>query len=154
MRNSLKLLCVPFLLTASLSGCHPFTTMAMSPTQYTEQAMATAPRVTPEQVQARLAKGDTIILVDVRAPEAYWLEHIKGSVSYPRATLAASQQPLPKDKPIVLYCTCQAEHSAAAAALDLQKQGYTNVKALLGGMNDWKAKGYATETSAMAMPLP
>jgi 3-mercaptopyruvate sulfurtransferase SseA len=32
-----------------------------------------------------------------------------------------------------------AEHTSARAALDLQRLGITNVKALLGGWNQWVA---------------
>lgn len=61
--------------------------------------------VTPEAVQARVARGEAVLLADVRKPASYRAEHIDGAVSFPAARLAEGRVALPKDRWIVLYCT-------------------------------------------------
>lgn len=63
-------------------------------------------QITPAEVQARLAKGEKIIVADVRSKRSYSKEHIDGAVALPVAELSKDQKPgLPKDAWVVLYCT-------------------------------------------------
>lgn len=61
--------------------------------------------VTPQEVQARLKRGDAVVIADVRHADGYGREHIEGAVHFPYATLATDEVDLPKDRWIVLYCT-------------------------------------------------
>jgi 3-mercaptopyruvate sulfurtransferase SseA len=60
-------------------------------------------RVTVQEAKALADRGEAVI-VDVRAKEQYEGEHIKGSISVPRAELVARLGDLPKDKLLVFYC--------------------------------------------------
>lgn len=64
-----------------------------------------APRVTPQEAKARMDAGEEIVLVDVRGASYYAAGHIEGAVSAPWATLSEGHAQLPKDKPLLLYCT-------------------------------------------------
>lgn len=62
--------------------------------------------VTPQDVQARIQRGDAVLLADVRSPRSYQREHIEGAVSFPIAEVSQTNRvDLPKDRWIVLYCT-------------------------------------------------
>lgn len=62
--------------------------------------------ITPAEVQARRAKGETMLIADVRSKYAFEREHIEGAVMLPVAELSKEVKPgLPKDAWIVLYCT-------------------------------------------------
>jgi len=53
---------------------------------------------------------------------------------------------LPRDREIVLYCTCPNEASAAEVAKLLMGYGFTRVRPLYGGLDAWIAAGYAVDT--------
>ncbi|HUP27191.1 MAG TPA: rhodanese-like domain-containing protein, partial [Chloroflexia bacterium] len=44
------------------------------------------------------------VIIDVRSKDAYDLGHIRGSISFPEADIAARIKELPKDKLVVAYC--------------------------------------------------
>ena len=50
-------------------------------------------------------------------------------------------QDLPRDRELVLYCTCPNEASAAQAAKLLQNHGFSRVRPLHGGLDAWVAAG-------------
>ena len=54
---------------------------------------------------------------------------------------------LPRDREIVLYCTCPSEASAARVAKILMNHGFKRVRPLFGGLDAWIAAGYAVETA-------
>jgi rhodanese-related sulfurtransferase len=53
---------------------------------------------------------------------------------------------LPRDRDIVLYCTCPNEASAAQVAKLLMDRGYRRVRPLQGGLDAWVAAGYRIES--------
>lgn len=61
-------------------------------------------RITVTELKAAFDKG-TVFIVDVRAPEAYAVEHIKGSYNIPEPSTAARSGEFPRDKLIVTYCS-------------------------------------------------
>jgi rhodanese-related sulfurtransferase len=52
---------------------------------------------------------------------------------------------LPRDRDIILYCTCPSEATAARVAKLLMNQGFKKVRPLYGGLDAWVAAGYAVE---------
>ncbi|MFP5502631.1 MAG: rhodanese-like domain-containing protein [Candidatus Sericytochromatia bacterium] len=64
-----------------------------------------APRLTPQEVKARMDAGEDIVVVDVRGASFYAAGHIEGAISAPWATLSEGHAQLPKDKLLLLYCT-------------------------------------------------
>lgn len=59
---------------------------------------------------------------------------------------AASQlADIARDRKLVTYCDCPSEVSAALAAKELTAHGFTDVAPLLGGLEAWRAAGYALE---------
>jgi membrane protein DedA with SNARE-associated domain/rhodanese-related sulfurtransferase len=49
---------------------------------------------------------------------------------------------------IVVYCTCPSDRTAWKACRRLRRKGFSNVRALYGGLDEWVHRGYAVE------PLP
>lgn len=68
-------------------------------------AVYDAPRVTPEQAQARILAGEQLVILDVRSESAYKAGHIAGAINIPWANLKDDYSQLPKDRFILLYCT-------------------------------------------------
>ena len=105
-----------------------------------------APRISLADAKKDYDDG-TAVIVDVRAEDVYKQEHVKGSLNITFENLKAKAKTLPKDKKIITYCSCPAEHSAAAMVLELKKKGFKNTFALLGGTQAWKSAGYPMESS-------
>lgn len=62
--------------------------------------------VTPQDVQARIQRGDNVLMADVRHPRSFLREHIEGAVNFSIAEVSQTNKvDLPKDRWIVLYCT-------------------------------------------------
>jgi rhodanese-related sulfurtransferase len=50
-----------------------------------------------------------------------------------------------RDRKLVTYCDCPSEVTAALAAKQLATHGFTDVAPLSGGLDAWRAAGYALE---------
>ena len=97
------------------------------------------PALPPESVAEAIARGEPLLLVDVRAKTAYDVEHLPGAVNAPWPALETRDAGLPKDKLLVLYCACADEHSSNVGAQLLHdKHGFTRLAALKGGIDAWK----------------
>jgi rhodanese-related sulfurtransferase len=91
-------------------------------------------------------RSRTVFIVDVRdAPEVRNEGHIAGSINIPVRTLLSNLGKVPdKAQPIVVICS--SGHRSALAMAALQLLGYTNVKALTGGLYAWKRAKLPIET--------
>ncbi|MCI0484433.1 MAG: rhodanese-like domain-containing protein [candidate division NC10 bacterium] len=61
------------------------------------------PRLTVEDLKARLDRGDALILVDVRKESVYARGHIPGATCVPVTDFAAHIARLPAGKSLVFY---------------------------------------------------
>lgn len=107
-------------------------------------------RVSPSEVVRLLEEGKAPLLLDVRRPEVYDALPLRvpGSVRLDPNNLAQSVASLDLDtsRPVVAYCTCPDEVTAARAARDLRKAGFRDVKILKGGLGAWTNAGLPIET--------
>ena len=96
------------------------------------------------QMRARLAP----LIVDVRSHDragSCELRRIPGALHVPVQEVGQRAGTLPRDREIILYCSCPNEASAAQAARLLMRQGFRRVRPLHGGLDAWIAAGYAVE---------
>lgn len=93
--------------------------------------------ITPTEVQEKLKGKESFLILDVRQPEEYAYDgHIKGSRLMPLGSLRDRLGELPMDTPIV--CVCRSGARSRTACELLQRQGFTDVSNLGGGMIGWK----------------
>ena len=105
--------------------------------------------ITAEELKAKMASNQPVLVVDVRAPEVFANSSmtVKGSYHFKvrhvkYRTQFAPFKDLPRDREIVTYCTCPKDEAAIQAAQILRESGFTNVRVLQGGWNEWmRAKG-------------
>jgi membrane protein DedA with SNARE-associated domain/rhodanese-related sulfurtransferase len=103
-----------------------------------------ASRLEPEELRNQLDAGEEVYIVDLRHP----LEQLTDPFTLPRAVrvspddLASRAQEIPRDRDVILYCTCPNEETAAHTALKLHKLGVERVRPLRGGYGEWKRLGY------------
>lgn len=98
------------------------------------------PTMTVQQLKTSLDGHAPMVLIDVRQPEEFAHDgHIKGARLLPLPALATRLDELPKDAPIV--CICRSGNRSQVACELLQRQGFTNVTNVVGGMQAWQRAG-------------
>ena len=104
-------------------------------------------RITVSQLYQLMDAGAAPVVVDVRSQTAKSLEprRIPGALHVPMQEIERHVRLLPRDREIVLYCTCPNEASAAKVARLLMSYGFKRVRPLHGGLDAWIAAGYAVE---------
>ncbi len=113
-----------------------------------------AARLEPEELKRQLDAGDEVYIVDLRHP----LELLPDPFTLPGAlhvspeALAARAHEIPRDRDVVLYCTCPSEATAAKTALTLHKLGVKRVRPLRGGFDEWKRLGYPMDAIEPVIP--
>jgi hypothetical protein len=65
------------------------------------------PRITVQELKAKMDKGEDIVIVDVRAGREYADSkiRIRGAIRIPIVQLEVRSNELPRDKEIITYCT-------------------------------------------------
>ncbi len=92
-----------------------------------------------------IKKGESVIPLDARKAASFQKEHIPGAISLPHREIdEKSTRKLNKSVLYVSYCTGNGCNASTWGALKLAKLGF-RVKELFGGIECWKAEGYATE---------
>lgn len=94
------------------------------------------------------------LIIDVRSHSARALQpsRIPGALLAPLDQIGVHVRELPRDRDIVIYCTCPNEASAASAAKLLMNHGFRRVRPLHGGLDAWIEAGYAIESLVAVEP--
>ncbi len=114
-----------------------------------------ASRLEPQELKAQLDAGEQVYIVDLRHP----LELLAEPYTLPRAlhfspdALAARHIEIPRDRDVVLFCTCPSEATAAKTAMTLHKLGIVRVRPLRGGYDEWKRLGFPLDSIPPVNPL-
>jgi membrane protein DedA with SNARE-associated domain/rhodanese-related sulfurtransferase len=105
-------------------------------------------RIDVDELYRLMDAGADPVVVDVRSATARSVEprQIPGSLHVPIDALDRHIARLPRDRDIVVYCTCPNEASAAQVAKLLMNHGFTRVRPLHGGLDAWIAAGYSFES--------
>ena len=108
-----------------------------------------AMRLDPEELKqmmdrAKFSGNIAPFMVDLRHPLDYLPDPrvIPGSVRISPNEIALHHERIPRDRDVILYCTCPSEETSARVALQLQKVGVYRVRPLRGGYDGWKQAGY------------
>ena len=82
-------------------------------------------------------------IVDLRHPLDYLPDPrvLPGAIRVSPADLTSHQKLLPRDRDVILYCTCPSEQTSAKVALQLHKFGINRVRPLRGGFEGWRDLG-------------
>jgi membrane protein DedA with SNARE-associated domain/rhodanese-related sulfurtransferase len=112
-------------------------------------------RLEPEDLKRQLDAGESVLIVDLRhplelVPEPYTLP---GALHLMPEALSSRLDEIPRDREIVLYCTCPNEATAAKTAMILHKLGFERVRPLRGGFDEWKRLGYPLQAIPPVQPL-
>ena len=113
-----------------------------------------ASRLEPEELKRQLDLGEQVYIVDLRhplelLPDPYTLP---GALHVSPEDLAKRVEEIPRDRDIVLYCTCPNEATAATTAMKLHKLGIERIRPLRGGFDEWKRLGYPMDAIPPVIP--
>jgi membrane protein DedA with SNARE-associated domain/rhodanese-related sulfurtransferase len=113
-----------------------------------------AARLEPEELKKQLDAGEPVYIVDLRHPLELLPDPftLPGAVHFSPDALAARHNEIPRDRDIVLYCTCPSEATAAKTAMALLKLGIERVRPLRGGFDEWKRLGFPLDAIPAAFP--
>ena len=104
--------------------------------------------ITPEALHDLVVAHSDVLILDVRQPLDLLVdsEIIDGAQRISPEDAIANPALIPKDKDLVVYCTCPSDKTSRAIAAKAQlvapNVDVSKVKFLKGGLAAWKAKGY------------
>ena len=83
-------------------------------------------------------------IVDLRHPLDYLPDPrvLPGALRIGPNELKQHSEIIPRDRDVILYCTCPSEETSAKLALQLHKIGVYRVRPLRGGFDGWKQARY------------
>ena len=110
-------------------------------------------RITVDELHKKQEAGESLLVLDLRSHDE--LEQnpllIRGALHMAMDEVEVRQQEIPRDRDIILYCSCPNEVSSARAALLLHRRGILRVRPLLGGIDAWREHNYPMELRAVGV---
>src|SRR5262245_35404560 len=104
--------------------------------------------ITAEELKAKLAKNESVMILDLRASATYYndLNRIKGAIRVKERRLRYRLsilpfKDLPRDRLIVTYCACPSDEISTRAARILMDAGFKGARVLKGGWQAWLKAG-------------
>ena len=90
--------------------------------------------ISVQELKEKLDKGEDFQLIDVREDFEYQTSNLGGEL-IPLGGILIEQDKIDKDKQIVVMC--RSGRRSAAAIMQLEQQGFTNLYNLQGGILAW-----------------
>ena len=108
-------------------------------------AQASGPSILPVDLAARIDRGETLQILDVRSAWEFASGHVPGAVNIPfnRVLVGESNLPGSPDQELFLYCGHGPRAYMAASAL--RKQGRTRIVYVSGHFSGWRHAGLRVE---------
>jgi membrane protein DedA with SNARE-associated domain/rhodanese-related sulfurtransferase len=112
-------------------------------------------RIGVSELYELMQVGAAPVVIDVRSATARALEPrwIPGALNISLSEVGQRLKDLPRDRDIIVYCTCPSEASAARVAKILMNHGFKRVRPLHGGLDAWLAAGYVVVTATVPEPV-
>jgi len=101
-------------------------------------------RMTVDELKAAIDRGESPFVVDLRHKLEFLVNPrtVSTAVRISPDELSLRHAEIPRDREVVLYCTCPSEATSAKVAMELKKIGITRVRPLMGGLQAWENQGY------------
>jgi glyoxylase-like metal-dependent hydrolase (beta-lactamase superfamily II) len=109
-----------------------------------------AGQLSAEELHTKIIKGESIVLVDVRARNEFEINHIKGATNIPAPKLRTLYKELDRKRDVILIC--RTGHRSSLAASLLIQRGFKSVSSVAGGMQGYSAAGYVQECPMCSIP--
>jgi rhodanese-related sulfurtransferase len=101
-------------------------------------------RMTVDELKAAIDRGERPFVVDLRHKLEFLVNPrtVSTAIRISPDELSLRHAEIPRDREVVLYCTCPSEATSAKVAMELKKIGITRVRPLMGGLQAWENQGY------------
>jgi membrane protein DedA with SNARE-associated domain/rhodanese-related sulfurtransferase len=101
-------------------------------------------RVTVDELRQKQESGENPVILDLRSQVeiAKYPSLIKGARHMTMDDINRLHLEIPRDRDIILYCSCPNEVTSAQVALQLHRKGIMRVRPLLGGIDAWRERNY------------
>jgi rhodanese-related sulfurtransferase len=123
--------------------------MALGLKDMIQEAAGSVEAISAAKLKEGLDKGEVDLVLDVREPGEWEKGHVPGAMNIPRGMLELCADPespvtdpalsADKDARVVVYCLKAPGARSLFAAETLGKMGYSNVAAMRGGLEEWRA---------------
>jgi 3-mercaptopyruvate sulfurtransferase SseA len=111
-----------------------------------EGASRSFPGIKCEELKKMIdSKASDILVVSNDPQESYKEGHIPGAISFPWVDTLKAPVALPRNKTLILYCSCSHEEDSSDMAAKLARFGYRDIKLLEGGFLKWPELKYPIE---------
>jgi membrane protein DedA with SNARE-associated domain/rhodanese-related sulfurtransferase len=113
-------------------------------------------RITVDELHQQQEAGEKPMILDLR-PLLELAQNptlIRGAIHMTMDEVEHRHQEIPRDRDIILYCSCPNEVSSAKAALNLHRRGIARVRPLLGGIDAWRKRNYPTDLWVVGVARP
>jgi rhodanese-related sulfurtransferase len=77
---------------------------------------------------------------------------LPGALHVSPEDLAKRIHEIPRDRDVILYCTCPNEAASATTAMKLHKLGIERIRPLRGGFDEWKRLGFPLDAIPPVIP--
>lgn len=101
-------------------------------------------RITPEELKQKIDSGESPVVFDLRHP----IDLRANPVTIPTASHLPMEEldrryaEIPRDREVILFCSCPNEASSASIAFQLRRKGIDNVRPLAGGLDAWRGREF------------
>ena len=129
--------------------------MALGLKDMVAQALETVEGISARSVREGLDSGEVDLVIDVREPNEWDAGHIPGAMNVPRGMLELRADPespaadpalsANRDARVIVYCLKAPGARSLLAAQTLATMGYSNVAAMRGGFEEWRAEDLPAE---------
>jgi membrane protein DedA with SNARE-associated domain/rhodanese-related sulfurtransferase len=114
-------------------------------------------RITVAELRRKQDAGEDVVIIDLRPGAELNLDPflIPGAIHLGADEVEHRQHEIPRDREVIVYCSCPNEVTSARVALLLHRKGITRVRPLLGGMDAWRELNFPLDPAfPPAKPLP
>jgi membrane protein DedA with SNARE-associated domain/rhodanese-related sulfurtransferase len=101
-------------------------------------------RMSVHDLKAAMDRGERPFIVDLRHKLEFLVNPrtVSTAIRISPDELPLRHAEIPRDREVVLYCTCPSEATSAKVAMDLKKIGIIKVRPLSGGLKAWEDEGF------------
>ena len=107
-------------------------------------------RITAAELRSKQIAGEEVVIIDLRPGADLDLDPslIPGAIHLGMEEIEHRHHEIPRDREVIVYCSCPNEVSSARVALSLHRKGVTRVRPLLGGIDAWRELNYPVELAS------
>ncbi len=95
--------------------------------------------ISVQELKKRLDAGESLIMIDVREPHEWEMDHLEGISKISLGVLPGELADMAEKKDQEIIMICRSGGRSGKATAFLKSKGFTQARNLAGGMLAWKA---------------